>query len=212
MNRKIILTVAMTLAIVSDAWTKSEGKPPVVFTDACDCKGDHAAYRWAAKTTLPAHPIQATKKAIKPSDVFGWAVATDPIGKHTARLGGRERTYYKVTGRIIMVRLEDDCDMHILLGDATGTRQGKVIVEIPKGPQWCDLRQRVFGWMGENFHPLPSSGKDWQPKTNFVVTVTGPAFFDAEHHTSSDPAANERPGPFQPNTSIWELHPVTGIK
>jgi hypothetical protein len=42
--------------------------------------------------------------------------------------------------------VEEDGDLHIALQDATGDKPGVGVAEIPAKPQWCELRQIVFGW------------------------------------------------------------------
>jgi hypothetical protein len=54
-------------------------------------------------------------------------------------------------GRVVELRAEADGDLHIALQDATGDRPGFVVAEIPAKPQWCELRQIVFGWTHVRF-------------------------------------------------------------
>jgi hypothetical protein len=47
--------------------------------------------------------------------------------------------------RVVELRAEEDGDIHIALADATADKPGVVVPEIPAKPQWCQLRQIVFG-------------------------------------------------------------------
>jgi hypothetical protein len=64
---------------------------------------------------------------------------------------GREQNWFALTGRVVAVKVEADGDVHIELSDATGDKQGIVVVEIPLGPLWCDIRTTVFSWTPTRF-------------------------------------------------------------
>lgn len=57
------------------------------------------------------------------------------------------------------------------LQDATGDKPGIVVVEIPTKPQWCELRQIVFGWTEVQFPFQVQSGRKLKLSQSVVVTV-----------------------------------------
>jgi len=82
---------------------------------------------------------------------------------------------------VIELRAEEDGDLHIALQDATGDKPGVVVVEIPAKPQWCDLRNIVFGWTEVEFPFRVRSGRKLKFREPLIITVVGKAFFDVGH-------------------------------
>src|SRR6266487_108604 len=62
-----------------------------------------------------------------------------------------ENKWFALTGRVVVLKVETDGDIHIALQDATGDKPGIVVVEIPEKPQWCSIRQTVFSWTRTRF-------------------------------------------------------------
>src|ERR1043166_4306238 len=58
---------------------------------------------------------------------------------------GIENNWFALTGRVVDLKVEMDGDLHIALQDATGDKPGTVVCEVPVKPQWCDIRETVFG-------------------------------------------------------------------
>ncbi len=52
-----------------------------------------------------------------------------------------ENKWFALTGRVVVLKVETDGDIHIALQDATGDKPGIVVVEIPAKPQWCEIRK-----------------------------------------------------------------------
>ena len=86
-----------------------------------------------------------------------------------------------LTGRVVAAKAETDGDLHVELRDATGDKPGIVIVEVPAKPQWCEIRNTVFGWTRTQFPFHTSSAKKLTLDQTPVITVTGKAFFDVGH-------------------------------
>jgi hypothetical protein len=51
-----------------------------------------------------------------------------------------ENNSFVLTGRVILVKVEADGDLHITLQDATRDKPGIVVAEIQAKPQWCEVR------------------------------------------------------------------------
>jgi hypothetical protein len=99
-------------------------------------------------------PTDATAiKAVTPSDIFSWAGPDVHLTGQSQRTG-IENNWYALTGRVVALKAETDGDLHIELQDATSDKPGIVIVEVPEKPQWCSIRETVFGWTRA---PIPFS-------------------------------------------------------
>ena len=119
-------------------------------------------------------------QAVTPSDIFSWQGPTEYLVPSSERIWS-EQKWYALTGRVVDLRAEEDCDLHIALADATGDKAGIVVVEIPAKPQWCELRKIVFGWTQVQFPFRVRSGRKLKLSQPLTVTVTGKAFFDIGH-------------------------------
>jgi len=118
---------------------------------------------------------------------------------------GIENKWFALTGRVVAVKVEADGDLHIALRDVTGDKAGIVIVEVPAKPQWCEIRNTVFGWTWTLFPFHTSSAKNLTLNQTPVITVTGKAFFDVGH-SMKDQRLNRRS--HLPGYAAWEIHPV----
>src|SRR5689334_6459429 len=148
---------------------------PARFKDACNCVGCHAEYRWDVKTDEDEPPQNVTDK-VKPSDIGAWNGPGGIFTKDTPRKG-KEKRWYQLTGRVSLVKLEVDGDLHIQLVDASAKDDDvNVVVEVPFGETWCDVRKEVFSWTNQKF-PFQTAGKKFALQKHPVVTVTGKAFY-----------------------------------
>jgi hypothetical protein len=179
-------------------------KPTVTFTSECSCEGNHGVSRWAVKTDTATPPLNlAGVQAITPADMFGWSGPGIQIPRSAPRIGGEEK-WYAVTGRIDKVRVEDDGDLHIVMNNVNG-RAGGIVVELPLGPTWCEMRKKVFSWTNARF-PFPTGQQDsFSLLQHPVVTVIGKAFYDIDH-SGSDTSGNRRN--YDQGLAVWEIHPV----
>ena len=83
-------------------------------------------------------------------------------------------------------------------------KPGVVVVEIPAKPQWCQLRQIVFGWTQVQFPFRVRSGRKLKLNQPVTVTVIGKAFFDIGHA----PADHSNRRTDLEGYAAWEIHPV----
>jgi hypothetical protein len=109
-----------------------------------------------------------------------------------------------LTGRVIELRAEEDGDLHIGLQDATRDKPGIVVAEIPAKPQWCELRQIVFGWTQVQFPFRVRSGRKLKIDQPLIITVIGKAFFDIGYA----PADHSNRRTDLPGYAAWEVHSV----
>ncbi len=47
-------------------------------------------------------------------------------------------------GRVVVLKVETDGDIHIALRDAIGDKPGVVVAEIPAKAEWCEIRKVVL--------------------------------------------------------------------
>ena len=180
---------------------------------ACECTRCHGAYRWDAKTSrTPAPASIPPERQRKPSD---FALLAGPGGRFSASTPRipLEEVWFEVTGRVTHVKIESDGDLHVQLLDASAplrTTSGYLVVEIPEGAPWCQLRAQVLGWTDVAFPLTVGRGVRARLRRHPVVRVTGRAFYDATHAPRGDTRRNSRPvvGGRGFTGSIWEIHPV----
>src|SRR5437660_9771242 len=180
--------------------------PPTRFDSPTRCTGNHGVWRWAAKVDEenPPHFIDRSH-TLTPSDIAGWAEPKGKFIKSTPR-GGREKEFYELTGRVQLIMAEEDGDLHIQLEDLA--KPGvSVVVEVPMGEPWDEIRTTVFHWTMQTF-PFNSSGaKVLSLASQPVITVEGKAFWDGFH---KGPIPNRRS--YDKNLTVWEIHPVMTLK
>jgi hypothetical protein len=114
-----------------------------------------------------------------------------------------------LTGKVLLVKAEEDGDLHIQLGDPKGEGRMQVVVEVPvyhgqPDSQWSNIRKTVFGWSSHRFPFATITGHRLRLNREPVIRVVGKAFYDAAHAKKSTP--NRRKG--NPHVTVWELHPI----
>ena len=97
-----------------------------------------------------------------------------------------------------------DGGLRIALQDATGDKPGFVVAEIRAKPQWCELRQIVFGWTQVQFPFRVRSGRKLKLTHPVIITVIGKVFFEIGHA----PADHSSHGTDLQGYAAWEIHPV----
>ena len=201
--RRETLTIAAIVFVCGTA----AAAPLVTYESPCECRDYHGKGRLTEKNdaTLPPADPNAIQ-AVTPSDIFSWQGPTEPLKPSSPRIAA-EQKWYAVTGRVVELRAEADGDLHIALQDATGDKPGMVVVEIPAKPQWCELRQIVFGWTQVQFPFRVRSGRKLKLTQPPVITVIGKAFFDIGHA----PADQSNRRSHHPGYAAWEIHPVMKI-
>jgi hypothetical protein len=151
----------------------------------------HGQHRWSVKIDPSLPPADANAiQAVTPSDIFNWQGPTEYLVPSSER--------------VIELRAEEDGDLHIALQDATGDKPGIVVAEIPAKPQWCELRQIVFGWTQVQFPFRVRSGRKLKVAQPPIITVIGKAFFDIGHA----PADHSNRRTDLQGYAAWEIHPV----
>src|SRR5437879_5415146 len=160
--------------ITLSAASATQAKQLVIFTSPCSCEGNHGVSRWAAKTDLSEPPPNSAEiKSITPAQIHTWQGLGGGVTKRSARLLS-ENGWYAVTGRIHTVRVEDDGDLHIVIANVDG-RPGGVVVELPLGERWCEMRKTVFSWTNARFPLSSGNGYKFALLQHPVVTVIGTA-------------------------------------
>jgi hypothetical protein len=214
MRRICFLGLVPLVVIVAIMAVAPAADSEVVFISATDCQGAHGVYRWDFKTDheVPPETIPAANK-VKPSDIGNWPPPRGQITKQTPR-SGREKEWYEVTGKVTLVKAEEDGDLHIQLQDADGPSNVNVVVEVPvrqtsgESP-WDTIRTDVFGWTDQTFPFQITSSKKLTLTKHPVIRVEGKAFFDATHAGKGSGAVpNRRKDVPGEEVTVWEIHPV----
>jgi hypothetical protein len=169
-----------------------------------------AHYRWTVKTTTAQQGAAAT--ATTPAAMLTWTPLD--LYRQTPDCTPRadhETTLYAVTGWARELRVQKapgDLDWHIELTQTAKTKSSKcIVVEIPD-PQYGS----VFAAARQDFLDLiiNSTIKNKRIVPPVRVTVTGPAFFDAEHRgargTTKPPHGHGHCN--ASSSALWEIHPV----
>jgi hypothetical protein len=140
---------------------------------------------------------------VKPSNIFAWAAPTERLKRYSNRIPAEER-WYALTGRVVDLGIETDGDIHIALQEATGDKPGIVLVEVPEGLLWCEIRKTAFSWTGMQFPFQIRTAQTLKMNNAPVITVIGKAFFDI----SDIPKDRSNRRTDLPGYAAWEIHPV----
>jgi hypothetical protein len=204
--KKFLLTLAGRFAFSALLLTALadlvQAKPPVTFTSPCECEGNHGVSRWGAKTDA-AQPPSSNIKQITPSEIYKWKGPGGQIPTREERLPA-ENHWFAVTGRVEKIKAEDDGDVHIELANVDG-KPGAIVVELPLGPAWCEMRKTAFSWTGARFPVFPGKEQTLHLREHPIVTVVGRAFYDIDH-ARGDTHSNRRN--YNQALAVWEIHPV----
>jgi hypothetical protein len=119
-----------------------------------------------------------------------------------------EQKWCALAGHVVDVKVEADGDIHLALQDATGKGVGTVSAEIPVGPEWCEIRQNVFGWTSQKFPFNVKIAHTLKIREPLVITVTVKAFYDIGHAPADH--SNRRTTP--KDYTVWEIHPVMALQ
>jgi hypothetical protein len=193
-------------AALATLWAKPQ--PTVSFKSATECVGDHAKYRWAAKTERDKPPATIAKDhQVTPADVGDWEVPDEKLKEDSGRVG-REKEWFQVTGKVVLVRAEPDGDLHVQLENADGEGDVQIVVEVPvnhedEASPWDQIRKDAFDWAKIKFPFTTKRGRKLTLKKQPVIRVVGKAFFDAEH---AGKTPNRRSS--DPKVTVWEIHSV----
>jgi hypothetical protein len=204
-HRSKISHPSTVAAIVLFCSTAAATPPSVTVVSPCECRDAHGKARLAVKNDPSTPPTDASAiQSVTPSDIYSWPGPDVPL-THSSERTGIENKWFALTGRVVAAKAETDGDLHIALADATGDQPGIVVCELPAKPQWCEIRNTVFGWTQTKFPFHTSSAKKLTLNQAPVITVTGKAFFDVGH-SLKEQKLNRRS--HLPGYAAWEIHPV----
>ena len=101
----------------------------------------------------------AADHRVTPADIAAWEPPEAKVTTRTPRVG-REKEWYELTGKVVLVKAEEDGDLHIHLGDPRGRGRLEVVVEVPvdhghPDSAWSNIRKTVFDWSSQEF-PISS--------------------------------------------------------
>ena len=128
-----------------------------------------------------------------------------------------EKKIYKVKGYLRLAKIEDnDCDVHLEIGESESGDHDRVIAEIPNTQEYCALRDAFIGELKTKFgldKTIDHDGIAFGEDTDDVpaITVTGYGFLDASHKSAKNPKKGNRHGSTDVMT-LWEIHPVFEVK
>lgn len=179
----------------------------------CDYSGDGGSYRWGVKVDATRFTTRsAVAFTLKPSQLFAWEGGRGTTTGSTPRQG-RERQWIEVTGKVTLIKIEEDGDLHIELEDADRRSSARIVAEVPPGRGWCGIRRQVFGWTRTNF-PVSASGRALNLTRAPVIRVIGKAFWDAAHAPRARAGAQVRVNrrTYDEHSAVWEVHPVMKIE
>jgi hypothetical protein len=205
----LFVLIAAPVALPKKKKSKRRKKlPTVTFVSPIECKNNHGKWRWDIKTerAKPPATIPADHK-ITVAEVAAWEMPEDKVKSKSPRFG-REKEWFQLTGKVVLVKAEEDGDLHIQLGDPEGESKFEVVVEVPldnkvENSAWSNIRRTVFDWSTQEFPFTTKTGKKLKLTKNPVIRVVGRAFYDAVHQKVSTP--NRRKD--NPNVTVWEIHP-----
>jgi hypothetical protein len=126
---------------------------------------------------------------------------------------GKETEWYELTGRVTLVKAEEDGDLHIQLRDPTGGGRMQVVVEVlvdhgHPDSAWSKMRQTVFDWSDQDFPFTTKTGHRLRLEQKPVIWAVGRPFYDAVHGKKTTP--NHRRN--NPRLAVWEIHPVMRLE
>lgn len=201
--RQRLAALLLLLSVVTTAKTKERGG---IFTSPCEYDGQLGKSRWSAKTdsTRPP-PSRSEIKHVTVAEMCAWeGLGRRPEG--AARIG-REREWYSLECKIAAVKVEPDGDLHIeVIG--TDPSPGRVVIEVPFAPQWCEMRKLAFSWTNAEF---PVKRGQFKTIAHPTVTVIGRAFFDVDHVGKGGNLLNNARD-HDKNVAVWEIHPVMEMR
>ena len=202
----------MTAAIMACATESAISATSAEFDSPCIYKGKAGSYRWKAKTDAAKPHLVAANHKLIPSQLYKWTGGKGKITATTPRQG-RENEWFEITGRVTLVRLENDGDLHVQLANVSGSTPIHVVVETPSGKGWCGIRQMIFAWTATTL-PIVTAGKELKLVRKPIVRATGKAFWDGTHSRrpvhAADARSNQRN--YDANSSVWEIHPVMKLE
>lgn len=201
------LSLAVTLvAAFGSAAAYADSKSPATFNTYCTCPDCKGEVRWDVKTDRSKPP--AHTKTVRPSEIADWpgpGAAYDDASRT-----GEEAEWYRVTGRVTLMRLAHDGDIHLQIVDKDAPESAvNVLVEIPLGKPWCAIRKDLLA-LAKHEVVMPLTFKGDREVTldgNPIITVVGHPMYDGWHGGHAK-TASVRNNTANPKQAVWEIHPV----
>ena len=192
----------------STAQAQPKKRTVVTMASACSCPACGGKWRWPEKTDKEQAPASVpADHQLTPALLAQWSGPGGKFRADTPR-GGKELEWFELKGKIRHARVEKDGDITLELSEiGSGKHSQLVSVEIPDGEPWCAARTRLFSVTGVLFPFSFANNADLPLRSNPVISVTGHAFYDAEHD-DGDSRVNSRKGAGHTVTTVWEIHPV----
>lgn len=142
-------------------------------------------------------------------DILNWPNPARIDKSSGSAIDARENQAFTVVGDVWRVKVEDnDCDFHVELTlPGNGADADRVIVELPQGPQFAQIRETLASALVSAGQGDLRHKKSIDLSNPIRVQVGGFAFFDAFHYSRTNPKRGHGHGTAMVGT-IWELHPV----
>jgi hypothetical protein len=193
------------------------------FAGDCGCtpKPGHRI-RDADKHRTHAGPLQPKRTVTIRELLRSWDITNEEFKREPEHTYPREDTLFRLTGYLHRAKLaDDDCDYHLELAVSKSKSAKHVIVEIPNGAAFCDLRQKFLdGVLGkEKVRNGVVSTITTVGKSEFTIfndppkiTVIGYGFLDTAHWSSEDHKRGNKSHGSEYVWSLWEIHPVLDVQ
>lgn len=158
-----------------------------------------------------AKPIPTTVSEMAEWPMPGLLSQKKRFRRQDTPLDPREEQVYTVEGNLWRLKLADeDCDYHMEVGVAGGTKKDiRIVAEIPQAPAYAATREELLRSLKEAQELTP--GQRITLKSSVPIRLTGYAFCDAQHYTPREPKRGKGHGT-QFVATIWEIHPVWKIE
>jgi len=205
-----LFSAVLAAFVIGSVFAKSVTAGAVTFVSPCECQSQKSGSRWTPKTDPSPVPLDKSAiQSVTPSRIYDWKGPEPnvPLTPETDTRIPAEQKWYNLTGRLVNLKVEADGDITLVFKDADGRKAGSVGAEIPVGPQWCELRKLVFGWTTQSFPFSFKGSQTLEMREQHVITVTGKAFFDADHAPSDRSNRRTKPKKY----AVWDIHPVMAL-
>jgi hypothetical protein len=194
-----------------------------VFAGDCGCtpKPGHRI-RDTDKHRTHAAPLTPKRTVTIREMLRSWDITNEEFRREPEHIYPREDTLFRLTGYLHRAKLsDDDCDYHLELAVSKSKSAKHIIVEIPNGAAFCDLRQKFLdGVIGKEkvkngtVSPITTIGKSEFTIFNDPpkITVIGYGFLDTAHWSSEDHKRGNKAHGSEYVWSLWEIHPVLDVQ
>ena len=178
-KRTALAATCLALAITAFAWV---GLAPAKTTASGSKQAGCGTERWAVKTLAdPAGRALSLKPKATTIRKLRRAKAPHNLGLRRSR--GIERTTFRVTGRLVEMRLEDDLDINLVIADPTRTG-ATMIAAFPNAACTRGATPKAKAKMSRARAAFVAACG--APTTSFqelsgTATITGVGFFDKIH-------------------------------